>query len=413
VYTLTNYGENMANTTKIHDIVYKDAVRTLRNNTKFINMIEPRYDSTYSAHGAKEGEAIRLMQPAEFTVRSGNNIQIQDVEDKTVTLTRSVLRGVDFKYSSSEMTQDVDEFNKTKIAPAMATLAAKIDNYCMESITDQVYQAVALPVTSLDRVDILNSGVKLDNGQTPRDENRCVIINPKGHADVVNDSSGLFNNTRNVSQQYNDGIVEVPSFGYKFAMSQNVSSHTVGTHSTGSTPLTNGAGTEGASTLVTDGWANSTAVLKKGDIFTIGSVNQVDALHKTSLGILQQFVCTADGTSDGSGDLTISISPALISTGQYQNIDALPADGAAITVLGTETTAYPQNLAFHRGACAIGFIDLDKPAGATIVRKAEDGVSMRMWMDRDINTNSEIFRFDVLFGVQLVIPRWACRIYGL
>jgi hypothetical protein len=404
----------MSNTTKIHDAVYKDAVRTLRNETAFINMIEPHYDSTYAAHGAKEGESIRLMQPAEFSVREGNNIDIQDVEEKTVTLTRSVLRGVDFKFSSSEMTQDVDEFNRTKIQPAMATLAAKIDNYCMEAISDQIYQAVTLPITSLDRNDVLNAGVKLDNGSTPRGlDSRCIILNPQGHADVVTDSSGLFNSSTNVSQQYNDGIVKVPSFGFKFGMSQNVSTHTTGTHSTGSTSVTNGVGTEGATTLVTDGWANSTAVIKKGDIFTIANVNQVNALHKQSVGVLQQFVATADGTSDGSGNLTISMSPALISTGQYQNIDALPADGAAITVMGTEATAYPQNLAFHNGAMAIGFIDLDKPAGATIIRKADDGVSMRMWMDRDINTNSEIFRFDVLFGVQLVIPRWACRIYGI
>ena len=89
------------------------------------------------------------------------------------------------------------------------------------------------------------------------------------------------------------------------------------------------------------------------------------------------------------------------------------ANDAAIVVLGTEDIVYPQNLAFHRGFGAIGFIDLDEPAGATIMRKAEDGISMRMWLDRDINTNSEIFRFDVLFGYKTVVPRWGCRIYGV
>lgn len=402
----------MANTTAIHDLVYKDAVRTFRNSSGFLNAIEPHYDSTYSTHGAKEGEAIRLMQPAEFSVRSGNNIDIQDVEEKTVTLTRSVLRGVDFKYSSSEMTQDVELFNKTKVQPAMATLSAVIENYCMNAIADEIYQAVALPVTSIDRVDILNAGIKLDNGMCDRGvDDRCLFLEPQGHGDFVNDSSGLFNASPNISQQYKDGIVQLPSYGTKFGMSQNVSTHTVGTHSTGSTPLTNGVSTSGDTTLVTDGWANSTAVLKKGDIFTIGSVNQVNGLTKDSLGILQQFVCTADGTSDGSGNLTISISPAIISSGQYQNVDADAADGATITVLGTEATAYRQNIMMHKAACSVGFIDLDAPAGATIVRKADDGVSMRLWLDRDINTNSEIFRMDVLFGIKLVIPRWACRIY--
>jgi hypothetical protein len=393
-------------------MVYKDAVQTFRSNSKFVNLVQPRYDKTYSAMGAKEGEAIRLMTPAEFTVREGNNLQVQDVEEKNVTLTRSVLRGVDFKFSSAEMTQDVEAFNKTKVEPAMAALAAKIDAYCMNQAYKEVHQAVTLPVTSLDRLDALRAGVQLDNGLAPEND-RCLILNPQGMMDMVDSSSGLFNNSTSISQQYDDGIIKVPAMGFNFARSTNVPVHTTGTFTAGSTPLTNGAGTEGASTIVTNGWANSTLVLTAGDIITFDGVNQVNALTKTTTGNLKQFVVTAAGTSNGSGELTISIEPALISTGQYQNIDALPANDVAVNPLGTEATAYPQNMAFNKGFGALGFIDLESPSGATIIRRANDGISMRMWIDRDINTNSEIFRFDVLFGYKTIVPRWASRIYGV
>ena len=405
----------MANTILTHDLVFKEAHRTLRNNTAFVNTITPTYDNSHSSMGAKEGSDIRLIQPQEFSVRTGKNINIQEAEEKAVTLTRSVQRGVDIKFSSAEVLQDLESFNKTKVEPAMATLAAHIDNYCLDLAYKDVYNAVTLPVTSLDRDDILSAGVKLDNGAAPRGTNqRCAILNPQGHADVVTNSAGLFNNPKAISQQYDDGIVSLPSYGMKFAMSQNVDVHTTGTHSTGSTSVTNGAGTEAATTLVTDGWANSTAVLKTGDVFTIASVNAVNPLTKQSTGVLQQFVATADGTSDGSGNLTISMEPALISTGSYQNISALPADGAGVTVLGTEATEYPQNLVYHQGFGAIGFADLQKPKGVTYSeRKVEDGISMRMVIDYDIRTDEEIMRFDVLFGYKTVIPRHGCRIYGV
>lgn len=79
----------------------------------------------------------------------------------------------------------------------------------------------------------------------------------------------------------------------------------------GGTPLVNGADQTG-STIVTDGWPNSTMVLKAGDLITFAGVTLV-------------YDVTADGTSDGSGNLTISINPPIFSGGS-------PANNAAITI---------------------------------------------------------------------------------
>lgn len=76
----------------------------------------------------------------------------------------------------------------------------------------------------------------------------------------------------------------------------------------GGTPLVKGAAQSGYS-LITDGWPNSTAVLKAGDWIQAG-------------GLLRMVV--ADATSNGSGEATLDISPG-IGPGQA------PADNAAIT----------------------------------------------------------------------------------
>ena len=74
------------------------------------------------------------------------------------------------------------------------------------------------------------------------------------------------------------------------------------------TPLVNGASQTGRS-LVTDGWNASIAIFKAGDYLKEAGSDKV-------------YMVTADVSSDGSGDATISIEPALVSS---------PADGAAIS----------------------------------------------------------------------------------
>lgn len=76
------------------------------------------------------------------------------------------------------------------------------------------------------------------------------------------------------------------------------------------TPLVNG-GSQTGNELVTDGWANSEVVLKAGDYIQLGSA-------LTS----RLYMVVDDVTSDGSGNATINIEPALRNS---------PADNATIT----------------------------------------------------------------------------------
>lgn len=394
----------MANTNLINDIVLKDGMVHFRNNTVLTNALKPSYDDSYQFRGSKAGEAIRLQVPQEFTTRSTFTANVQDVEQKAVTLTRSVVRGIDIRFSSAEMTQDnVDGFIQNKVAPAMATLAAEVDNTIYQNLVAGVSQTVALPVTAVDRRDILNAGVKLDNGLAPRDGKRTVILNPQSMADVTDDMSGLFNAAQNVSQQYRDGIVSMPSIGFNFGMSQNVSTHTAGGYDANYVVKTTGL--TGANTLDID---TGVGAILTSDVFTIDNVFEVNALTKQSTGKLKDFSVTADSVG---GDVIISIQPEIISTGQYKNVNSLPQAGAALNFNMTRLTAFPQSLAFHPSFAAVGFTDLNIPRSAVWgARKVEDGVSMRCIEWYDGVNDQEYLRFDILFGSQVVVDRYACRI---
>lgn len=76
------------------------------------------------------------------------------------------------------------------------------------------------------------------------------------------------------------------------------------------TPLVNGADQANTKSLITDGWTNSTLVLKAGDFIA----------YDTSLG-RELRVLTADATSDGSGNATLALD---------EPIRVAPANNAAI-----------------------------------------------------------------------------------
>ncbi len=204
-------------------------------------------------------------------------------------------------------------------------------------------------------------------------------------------------------------------------MSQVAPTHTVGP--LGGTPAVNGASQNvtydtakntWTQTLITNGWTASAASrLKKGDIFTIASVNMVNPKTKVSTGILQQFTVMADASSDGSGNLTATISPPIITSGPYQTVDVAPGATASITMRGTANTAYRQNLAYHKNAMALAFVPMVLPEGAyRAARRSWKGISLRVIPVYDGTNDISAWRLDVLYGRKLVDPRLATRLNG-
>jgi hypothetical protein len=203
-------------------------------------------------------------------------------------------------------------------------------------------------------------------------------------------------------------------------MTQNVKTHTVGTKA--GTPLVNGAAQQttyalslntNTQSLITDGWTASSAILKQGDVFTIANVFAVNPVTKATLPYLQQFVVNADISADGSGNATLNISPAMILTGAFQNISAAPADNAAITVNGTASTGYGQNMVFHKNAFALAMVPMEAPMGAiNVSRKSFNGLNLRVVPYYNGSTDVSSWRLDLLYGFKAINPGFATRLSG-
>jgi hypothetical protein len=164
--------------------------------------------------------------------------------------------------------------------------------------------------------------------------------------------------------------------------------------------------------LICDGQLSKT--YKAGEVFTIAGVNAVNPRTKADLGYLKQFTVTADATADGSGNVTLTISPAIIASGAFQNVSAGPADNAAITHLGALSTTFRPNAAFHRSAIKLVSAKLVMPFSgeADYATDPDTGITVRYWRYSDGTNDLHNHRWDVLYGTVCADPRLGSRISG-
>jgi len=246
----------------------------------------------------------------------------------------------------------------------------------------------------------------LTHGGAP-EENRHLALNPKAYNKLTSGLASGFNPQDDTGQLVKTAkLFQIA--GAKPFESANCPVHTVGAYS--GTPLTNGAGQEGGS-LITDGWATSTLILKKGDVFTVADVYAVNINNGQNTGNLQEFSVQADVTTDGSGNATISISPQIITSGAFKTVNAAAADGKTITVkTGTLSTAYGQSLMFQKNAFGLVMASIKPPRGLKATTRSYRGLSVTVTTGPDIMNFSEIWRMDAAWAKKTFWPELACRI---
>lgn len=402
----------MANSLLTISMITKESLRVLENNLAFAKGVNRDYDDQFAIGGAKIGDTMNIRKPARYVGRTGTALAVEDTTETSVPLQLSTQYGVDINFTSKELTLSIDEFSNRIIKPAMATVANKLDADGL-ALYKSVYNAVGTPGTTPTALKTyLQAGAKMDYEATPRDGNRSLVIEPTAQVEIVDSLKSLFQSGDQIMKQYEQGNMGQAA-GFKWSMDQNVAVHQVGP--LGGTPAVNGAGQTGSS-LVTNGWTAAAALrLKAGDTFTIAGVFAVNPQSRASTGQLRQFVVTADVSSDASGNATIPISPAIVTSGAFQTVTASPGAGALITVLGAANTLTPVNLAYHKNAFVLGCADLLLPKGVDMAARVSDkqlGLSARMVRAYDINNDKFPCRFDILYGWKAVYPELACRIHG-
>jgi len=413
----------MSNTTLTADVIAKIALPILDNELGFLKRMHRGHEAEWSSNvnGYKKGDTISIRRPADFTVRSGAAMSTQDVIEGKTALTIDQQKGVDFQFTSTDLTLNVEDMAERILKPAMINLANAIGEDVLAQMYQGTYNAVGTPGQTVNSFsDYILVPQRMAEMTVPM-QDRTSVLSPTDYYGLVGSQTSLFSPGL-VGSAYREGELGQLA-GIETMMSQVTPTHTVGV-ATG-TPLVNGASqtvtydaakNTWTQTLETDGWTNSTAgILKAGDVFTIADVCMVNAKTKATTGILQQFVVMSDADSGATtGPATLTISPPMITSGPHQTVNAAAADDAAITVLGTGGTAYRQNLAFHKGAMSMAFVPMEMPQAAYGgTRKSHKDISIRLIPTYDAANDISKWRMDVLYGRKLTDPRLSLRFYGV
>ncbi|MGH2505885.1 MAG: P22 phage major capsid protein family protein [Ktedonobacteraceae bacterium] len=400
----------MANSLLSPTIITREALRILHANLNFISNCDKQYDDQFANSGAspsgKIGPSLTIRMPNQFTVRTGAALSTQDVVETSQVLTVSAQKGVDFVFSSQDLTLTIDQFSDRYLKPAMSVLATNIEADALSMILD-VYNAVDDNGSPLTYLDIAN-GRKLLNQYLAPSDGRAGIMTSGHVVSFLDAIKGFFNPQESVAKPYLTGKIGKVN-GIDTYENTVLAPFQSGTAAATTGYAVNGASQTGSSVTVGTG----TATLLKGDIVTFAGCFAVDPETKSNRGFLQQFVLTANS---GASATSLAISPAIVVTGAAQNVSASPTTtGAVLKVGGGASALYSQSMLFHPEAFAFVTADLVDVSkfGAWGARQVMDGISMRIARQYNISNDTVPCRMDVLYGFKTLRPQLACRVIAL
>ena len=424
----------MTNTLLTSDIILKEALLHLENELVISKICNRDYEAPF-AHGngvaGKPGDTIRIRKPVRGQIRTGSTMQVQDVLEGRTSLTVGTMIGADLQFSSQDLTLRIEDFGPRYLRPQMIKLANKIDTDVMAELVQHCPNWQGTPGQTINSFqDYAIAPQRLDELAVPS-RGRSGILSPADYWGTIGNITTLSANAP-VKSALQESILG------RFAntdtyMTQNIATQTVGTW--GASPVLNSASGVQTTTYATvmannyseqtinvSGLTASTGTIVAGDVFTLSSVFAVNPITLATQSFLRQFCVVAGATADASGNATITITPPIIpvsstnppaSGSQYATVSVAPATNAAITVKGTASTTYNQNIVLDPDAVTLAVVPLIRPQGAVKVEtQTYKGLSMRLITGYDITNDLSPWRFDVFYGTRATQPNLACRLSG-
>ena len=441
--------------------ITNEALVVLENELVIANRVERQYSNEFAQTGAKIGNTCNIRRPPRYKGTYGPPLNVEDTNETSIPVVLNYQFHVDVQFTTQDLALSMDMFKKRVLKPQIAAVANRIDS-------DTAQYAYLNTATTLGTFGVTPNSLKLFTDARailaaeacPREGEKNAVLDPISMSSMVATVQGLFNPQAKISEYINTGMIAKEFAGLDWWEDQNIPVAITGAQ--GGTPilttpiagtafLTSGWAQSG--TVSTQGWSNSTAVIAVGDIVQFAGVYPVNPQNRLQYGkTLRQFVVLPPGgfatppngaaapgltfgsatlaagtfnpvtglyTSSGTGTLTLTIGDCVISGGQFQNVTAAPASGAAITVNGGASAASqtsPQSLVFHKYAYALAFADLPLPRGVEFAARAYDdedvGMSIRVVSQYTINNDSEPTRADVLYGPASLYRTLGIRIAG-
>lgn len=394
-----------------------DAEMDDRNGLQVIEQVGPRYNVTETTDGVKD-----LTAGVQDTVFGSEIFKV----NKTF--------GVSMGYGDFVKIRDIGAARESEALKAVSQqLAEKIDKYILETAILASNNWVGTAGNNIaDLGDVATAYTRLKEEGVDEMDLRMVL----SYADrqALAETLVAYPATDSLSTGAFRKGFEGEIYGVPTVFTQQLPALTVGSRAASGAALINGgaqssnytavaaSGAPGqylTQTIAIDGLTGSQTI-KDGEVFTIAGVYAWDNRAQVTTGRLQQFRVVGDATASTGAVAALRIFPALIVQGSndvntaHATVDSVPADNAAITFIGTASTAYRPRAIIQKNAIVVDTAQLVLPSTGTARRIGLSKVplSVRMWQHSDFDTGAHSVRFDVALTANVRERRRIIRLNG-
>lgn len=383
-----------------------EVLRILKNSLKIAEYFNTDWQKDYEKTFAV-GTTIQVKFPQTFLIRDGLGYNPQGIDRIATTVSLDQPFGVDFQWDDYEAAvkaeRTEEEIREQYLEPAGIQIAQEIDSRASFFAKNNTSQIVGTLGTDPATVQFLDQARRILLQKAALPGKRAALITSSMQTNSINSPvTSLFQPSDEITMAFKEGALGRLK-GFDVFEEQAIYSQTAGTWNT--TNTVNGGGQSGTQLTIT---ATAGDTFNQGDKISIANVNAVNPRTRRSAGPLtaQTFTITQNLVAVGGGVDVINFLPAIYGPGtQYQNVDNLPAAGAALTLFpGTPSpngVTGNVGLALTKSAFAIVGMRFYLPKAVEARSQAEDkqtGIPVRFVKAWDPVRSLQIHRFDTVCG---------------
>ena len=354
------------------------------------------------------GESVRVKFPQEYLIRDGLTFNAQNLNRRTTTVSCDQIFGVHYQWDAYEKAVSLERgeaiLSKEYVEPAVAQMAQEIESRCANWATLHASNIVGdnTNPTTFDACSAAARQRLVELGCPQMGKDWGIFVPPVVMRGLKGANFTNFNPVTDISKMYRTGIVGSAD-GFDWYESMSLYDHTIGSWAGAVTVNDTVASGDNVITLTAGGGDTFLA----GDVISIANVLPVNPRTRRVYGTAAKHFRITTATSGAAP--TITVSPTIYGPGsEYQNVDALPANGAALTLMPGITSPSGltplQGLAIGPDAFALVGVKFDQPPeGGNIVisrqlRDEETGISLALLRYFDGDERQWRTRLDTCIG---------------
>jgi P22 coat protein - gene protein 5 len=408
------------NVFRVSNLIAKTMTEFFVNKSPLYLSSNHDYQGMFDQKVYATGGSINVKIPGAPPVQRGLSVTANNVQDFVIpyVITEQDIYSVPYNLNDYQALFDIIQSDK---ALTTDQETAVVDNYGYQS-----YQAIATAIeneiayrlattTYLTPVDTLAKLAAVNNYNSisqcekmatdlKLNENRYMMMNTKDANLVSNSLQNYF------SQSYSFPILQKAAVlgkdkgrlaGFDVYRSTELRKHTAGSLGQAGTQLTVTSVSADGSSITFSGAVASTAVqIVAGDRISIPSVNLVDPIGHRDIDYLLVVTAAEDAQGDGAGNISVNISFPLMASGQHQNVNALPANGAAAFVFPDRYLNY----AYTKAGISTVPLMLPEIYGAINNDSKKMNFPIRITLQGANMDSQNNYRIDTMVGIQCFAP---------